>query len=219
MDKLRLEYLRIDELNPTKENAKEHDLQTLSELFYEHGFKVPLVIWENKNQILAGHGRTKTLLMLMGQGKTPPRGILIDTKDDMWLVPCILGLDPDSLEGAFSFLIDDNNATMVGGAFTSLDVSRMWDREGYIELLKLAGNKVKTVDADDLALLIKVDQMKENPPEILPEPDEKTEKDVIRYNLIFSTIENKNLFIDWVTEQRELNPEVSSGDNLLEFIS
>lgn len=223
MDELKLEYLRLDNLMPTKENAKLHDLQMLAESFYEHGFKVPIVVWQNKKtfQILAGHGRVETLLFLLQQERPLPKGILED-EDGMWMVPSILGVDPEDLESALGFLVDDNNLTMLGGNFTHLDISRAWDREKYIKLLTKAVAKTKTVDHNDLQLLIEIDKQ-----QIPTEDEEEAEtfdqfgnkETAFRTVLIFSTEDKKEEFVQWVKGQRDFMADSYTGDLVLKNIS
>jgi len=44
-----------------------------------------------------------------------PKGILIDTEDNMWLVPVMTGLEFENEEEALTYLIADNKLTELGG--------------------------------------------------------------------------------------------------------
>ena len=108
--------------------------------------------------IVAGNGRTEALAAMWGQGRTPPRGIAVD-KAGEWHIPIVFGCDATSEAQARKFVADHNNLTMAGGSFTALDMSRMYDKSLYVKYLEQQQKEdalPNTVDADDLALLVRL---------------------------------------------------------------
>jgi hypothetical protein len=159
MNELKIEYLKFAEISPYEKNPKEHDVQLITESIKERGFRVPIVIDSfdpSRKVIAAGHGRFKALSYLYRfSPENPPEGIKLDEQNN-WLIPCVTGIDSDSIEDFEAFLIDDNNLTLMGGDFTALDASRMWNMEAYLEILSRTIDKVKSVDIDDLTLMTNI---------------------------------------------------------------
>lgn len=173
---LAIEYKRLDQCHLFTGNSKQHDIGLIARLANKHGFRVP-PIWDNTVQaIVAGNGRIETLTRLMNAGESPPKGIEVDPVDGMWLVPVVVGLDSNSQEEATAFLIDENNSVIMGGEFTALDATRVWDMDGYLSLLTGALNFVETVDTEDFRLIQQVatfnaeDALFEEPQEPTSEP-------------------------------------------------
>lgn len=57
---LKIEYLKVGELKPYKNNARKHadeDVLTIMESIKEFGFSDPIGIWSDENIIVEGHGR------------------------------------------------------------------------------------------------------------------------------------------------------------------
>lgn len=161
---LELRYIPLEELILLEGNPKLHDMGAIAASIVENGFRDP-PIWDanlngGKGGIVAGNGRSETLMHLKQQGQSPPRGIAVDQQGN-WYVPVIFGCDARSEAAAKRFAIDHNNLVMAGGNFTALDMSKLWDETAYTALLEeLAAHDSLplTVDGDDLDLMIKLAQ-------------------------------------------------------------
>jgi hypothetical protein len=149
---LSIQYRRLDQCPLFDGNPKQHDIGLISRLIRKHGFRIPSVWDSTANAIVDGNGRVETLTRMMASGEQPPNGIELDD-DGMWLIPVVTGIDSDSLEEAMGFLIDANNAVIMGGQFTALDASRAWNAEDYLAILAKSLSHVETVDADDYQLI------------------------------------------------------------------
>ena len=83
--KLETEYIPIEQLNPWNKNPRLHNLNSLVESIKEFGFRDPISINENNNEIEEGHGRLKALKQLKEAGSEPPAFII--QENETWLVP------------------------------------------------------------------------------------------------------------------------------------
>ena len=60
MNQLKIEYLKIEDLNPYKNNTRKHaskDIEQIVKSIKKYGFDDPIGIWSDKNIIVEGHGR------------------------------------------------------------------------------------------------------------------------------------------------------------------
>lgn len=60
MDKLKIEYIGIDQLKTYPNNAKIHTAEQVEQIkksISEFGFNDPIAVWGNENEIIEGHGR------------------------------------------------------------------------------------------------------------------------------------------------------------------
>jgi hypothetical protein len=168
---LSIDYIRLDEVEFMDGNAKKHDIGAIITSIKGHNFRVPMIVDRQvnpgHNTVLAGNGRLEALQWLYKERNKPdfelPKGIEL-ADDGMFLVPCVVGIDSDSLEDAVAFLVDDNNLNIMGSEATALDMSKNWDMEGYLKLLEIAvkGDSLVSADSDDLALLHKLSRMDGN---------------------------------------------------------
>ena len=135
---LELRYVRLEALQLWDRNPKEHDLGALAASIEKHGYKNPAKFEPELNGgaggIAAGNGRSTALRFMEAQGRPRPRGILMD-EDGEWLVPVLFGVDAGSQAAAEAYGLDENNLGMLGGDFTALDVSKMYDQDSYLDLL------------------------------------------------------------------------------------
>jgi ParB-like chromosome segregation protein Spo0J len=82
MDKLKIEYMKIDELTPYENNAREHqedDIEAIKQSIQDFGMCDPIGIWGDDNIIVEGHGR---LLALQALGQKTAPCIRLDHLDD-----------------------------------------------------------------------------------------------------------------------------------------
>ena len=66
MDKLKVEYVKLDDIKPYSNNAKRHpkkQIEQIKKSIKEFGFNDPIAIDEN-NTIIEGHGRYEALKQL-----------------------------------------------------------------------------------------------------------------------------------------------------------
>jgi len=179
-DELRLEYVPLAQAALWDKNPKKHDIGGIAESIRLHGFKDPPKFEPELNGgeggIVEGNGRLKTLQMMHDQGQELPRG-LREIEGGEWAVPILFGVDAASEAAAEAYAVDHNNLTMAGGDFTAWDMSRMWDEDSYIAVLKgLAEADIIpiSVDGDDLDALLAT--LPENI--VFPEYDESIANEV-----------------------------------------
>jgi hypothetical protein len=145
---LTLKYVPLSKLTYWEQNPKLHDIGAISASITKHGFRDPLG-WDcqlngGEGGIVEGNGRLETLSKMRQQKQPAPRGIL--EADGDWLVPVLFGVDAESEVAAQAFGIDHNSLTMLGGDFTALDISKLYD-DSYLELLE----NIMVEDAELLA--------------------------------------------------------------------
>jgi hypothetical protein len=124
-------------------NSKKHDLQSLQDSFYRHGFKVSLIydpllpnISGGVGAVQCGNGRVEDLLYIYANrvNLEVPKGIIV--KDDEWYAPVSFGVNDKNQEEAIAFSIHENIANMLGGdGITFLDMSRVFDTKALAEQL------------------------------------------------------------------------------------
>ena len=165
---LKLEYVPISATTLFDRNVKKHDLGKIADSLRKYGFKIAIK-WEVKlnggaGGVVAGNGRVEALRWMQQNGEKPPKGIAIDDSGN-WCVPVLFGNDSESEIKARAYAIDDNALTMVGGDFTALDISGMYDDNLLDELRSLADAQEFPIgfDGDDIDLLISLeDASREN---------------------------------------------------------
>lgn len=122
---IRIEYMRIDELEENKRNPKSHDLAAIEYSYNTFGYRYPVMINEpgepepgeeiEKPVLLAGHGRLKKLRELYANDSTnPPDGIIIDS-DGMWRMPVLRGKRFNEESEALAYLVASNELVRRGG--------------------------------------------------------------------------------------------------------
>lgn len=82
MERLKIEYLPIDDLKPYDRNAKEHPQEQIDQIIEsirQFGMNDPIGIWSDENLIVEGHGR---LLALQQMGETMAPTIRLDHMTD-----------------------------------------------------------------------------------------------------------------------------------------
>lgn len=159
---IQIKYIPLSSAALFDKNCKLHDIGAIAKSIAKNGFRNPPLWDANLNNgeggIVAGNGRTETLAWMQAQGQPAPKGIAVDA-DGEWFIPVVFGCDADSEVAAQAFAIDDNLLTMAGANFTALDMSRLFDSDGYLAILQeldMLDMLPVTVDKDDLALLAKL---------------------------------------------------------------
>lgn len=138
-DRLRLEYIPLDQASLWDTNPKIHDKPGIKASFRQHGFKDPPKYEPHLNDgqggLSEGNGRSICLQEMRDDGEEPPRGILLD-EQGQWTYPVLFGVDAESEAAAESYAIDHNNLTILGGAgFGVSDTAYMYDIEDYLGIL------------------------------------------------------------------------------------
>lgn len=150
-----MEYIPLEQLRHWEKNPKLHDIGAISESIKRYGFKDPPKYEPQLNGgeggIVEGNGRIEALYMMRRVGESPPNGILSDKSD--WYVPVIFGVDAKNEKEAESYGLDHNNITMMGGHFTALDMSGIWDEKPYVEIIKHLEITPVSVDWESLNTL------------------------------------------------------------------
>lgn len=143
----KVEFLPLSQLikghNP--KNPKAHDLPTLDQSVGRFGFVEPVVVDGRTNQVISGHGRSKTLASMEARGEARPEGIE-EGPEGEWLVPTITGWSSRTDTEARAALIALNRTGELGG----------WVDDSLLEILdELAeygdtGLEGVGYDADDI---------------------------------------------------------------------
>lgn len=129
-EKLRIEYVPLQQAQLWDRNPKRHDLDALRASIKKHGFKDPPkyepVLNNGEGGLVEGNGRTTVLLLMQKEGEKLPRGIAEDEGGD-WAMPVIFGVDSASEKAAEAYGIDHNQLTVAGSALRFDDYISMWD--------------------------------------------------------------------------------------------
>jgi len=145
---LRIDYLPLAHLLRAPRNPKDHELGAVSESYSRFGYVAPMILDERTGKLVAGHGRLDALQQAKASGQKPPTRVQLGPKGE-WLVPVVRGVAFKSDVEAESYLIADNQLTMLGG----------WDDGKLAELLSdLAGQDALAgigFDKDDVDALLR----------------------------------------------------------------
>ena len=133
-ERLRLEYIPLDQALRWEANPKKHDLDALIRAFRTYGFKDAPLYDAKLGRLVYGNGRTEALERMHAACEPAPRGIAV-LEDGRWAMPVCFGVDSASLAAATAFAIDHNNLTVLGSDFVFTDLVRMWDEEGLQRVL------------------------------------------------------------------------------------
>lgn len=166
-DTPRFAWIRVrDAINLVWEaNAKLHssDMKTSVKM---HGFQeLPKLDINLKNvggthgAIKAGNGRIEALFEMERSGEYElPRGLAQEKSTGFWVLPILVGTDAESEAAAAAYAIDSNNLTL-GENFDIWEQARLWDREGYAELMKsLQGSDTTplTMDSSEIEAYLRL---------------------------------------------------------------
>lgn len=150
MSETTLEYIALSGLEEAERNPKQHSLDLIEESIVRFGFTIPLLVDENSQRIVAGHGRLKALRRLKTKNKKAPSGVSVLDSGE-WTVPVLRGIQFSDESEAQAYLLADNRTTEAGG----------WDEIALSEMLSDLNEKRLLVgvgwNSDELdALLDKV---------------------------------------------------------------
>jgi hypothetical protein len=161
-----IKYMPIDTLVPALRNPRRHQLDMLRKSFDRFGFTVPIILDERTGRLVAGHGRTQLLQIVMAEGNAaPPEGVMVRESDLMWQVPVVRGWSSQDDAEAEAYLIADNRLTEIAG----------WDNQALVDSLArlqasrgLEGIGYLPEDVDDLYA-----KLQESAPSVTPEPNSR----------------------------------------------
>jgi hypothetical protein len=118
-------------------NSKRHDLQSLQDSIYRHGFKISLLydpllpnVSGGLGAVQCGNGRVEDLLYIYANrvNLDVPRGIVV--KGEEWYAPVSFGVNDQTREDAIAFSIGENVSNVLGAdGFTALDLTRLFDED------------------------------------------------------------------------------------------
>ena len=113
-ERIRIEYISIDEVAKWPRNPKLHADAELDESFERFGFVAPAIRDDKTQRLVAGHGRLERLITWRDQGKPAPKRIDV-APDGKWLMPVVCGVSFDNAQEAEAYLLADNQITMSRG--------------------------------------------------------------------------------------------------------
>lgn len=113
-DRIRIEYLPLDEVQRWPRNPKQHDIPTLVSVIQTHGFIAPCIQDERTGKLVAGHGRLEALMKMRSDKLAVPKRISL-RKDGMWLLPVVRGVSFATEREAENYLLSDNRVVELGG--------------------------------------------------------------------------------------------------------
>lgn len=122
-DVVRLEYRDLATLIRAPRNPKNHNLSAIQLSLDRFGFVAPIIVDDATGRLVAGHGRVDALQQRKASGQPPPDRIRAE--GDRWLVPVVAGIAFRSPVEAESYLVADNQTTMLGA----------WDDQDLAALL------------------------------------------------------------------------------------
>lgn len=125
--KMKLEKIKIKNLKPHPKNPKKHDIEFIKDRIKRLGYKSVIVIDEN-NVILAGHGRVKALKEL---------------NENETYVLRVTDLNEKQKE---EYLLGDNQATLLEGMDD--DILKKFDKD-LLEMMKIDVDKFIEPDEKD----------------------------------------------------------------------
>ena len=111
-DVVRLEYRDLATLIRAPRNPKNHNLSAIQLSLDRFGFVAPIIVDDATGRLVAGHGRVDALQQRKASGQPPPDRIRAE--GDRWLVPVVAGIAFRSPVEAESYLVSDNQTTMLG---------------------------------------------------------------------------------------------------------
>ena len=144
---IHVQYTPLTQIQTWDRNPKDHDLGQLHQSMERWGYVQPVLLNEDSERLVAGHGRLEALAQMQAAGTDPPEGIQV-AEDGEWLVPVIRGVSFQDQAEAEAYGIADNQLVILGG----------WDDGKLTEILTelasseqgLAGTGYDDEDLDDL---------------------------------------------------------------------
>jgi len=152
-ERIRIEYVRIDQAALWDRNPKQHDIGALVQSVERYGFRDAPIYDSTLEAIVAGNGRLTALRMMMQQGHDLPRGIALD-ETGMWCAPVQFGIDAASRMQAEAFAIDHNNLVVTGGDTELWDILALYDRQALADIAASIEDGFVTLDSASVELIV-----------------------------------------------------------------
>lgn len=151
---IKIAYLALGSISLLDDNPKKHDIEKLIESFARYGFRDAPILDGAVNQVTAGNGRVLALREMKKRALPAPLGIL--EKEGEWFVPVQTGIVSQTIGEAFSFAVDHNNITLMGGTFDVQEIASLWtpDYVKFLANLAADGTSPVSVQPDDLDILL-----------------------------------------------------------------
>lgn len=200
---LQMHYVPVNQAVLWDRNPKLHDIGAIISAIQEYGFRDPPA-WDATLQGLAeGNGRTKALQSMQHDNYSVPRGIAVNSDTGEWCMPILFGIDAESRQIAERYAIDHNNLTMTGGDFSMHDLAKMWDTDGYMDLLvdiNISDSELVSMDAQDIELMLAFynseEEIEEDDEPELPLPNSDVEFSDEKGMTLSIYFENTSLYED-----------------------
>lgn len=162
-DAIHVEYIALSTVVLWDRNPKKHDIGAIVQSIAEHGFRDPPAYDATLGAIVEGNGRTEALQWMRQQEYTIPRGIgqIVEAETGVivdWAVPVAFGVDALSRIAAERYGIDHNNLVLSGGDFDATDYARLWERHGYLEVVRELAEQQQlpvSVSGADVEMLVR----------------------------------------------------------------
>lgn len=129
-ERIRIEYVSIDEIKRWPKNPKRHDLDAIGASIDRFGYVQPLLRDEKTGQLAAGHGRLDRLAKMKADGSPPPKRIVVEGTS--WLVPVICGVSFANAKEAHAYVLADNRSSELGGYDDELLKAALTDLDGLL---------------------------------------------------------------------------------------
>jgi hypothetical protein len=180
VQKLRIDYLRLTEIQTAKRNAKKHAKEQIQGSINRFGYTAPMLLDERTGRLVAGHGRLSALRALKARDQAPPARIEVDSDGD-WLVPVLRGIAFNSEAEAEAYLLADNRLTELGG----------YDDQALQEILRSVNADTGTLEGtgwstDDIAAALEAEGAPADGAAADGEDDaaDEDEAEEVRYDLL-----------------------------------
>lgn len=147
-------FVRVSELvkRLAPDNPKVHDIGGITESFIKHGYKGGVVYDLKQGFVTRGNGRVEVLDQMERGGLKRPRGVAEDAETGDWVIAVDVGIDAETLAGAYAFLVDDNHLVLSGGNFELVDYLDLWEPGIGDVLTEIAeeGDLLASLDPEDI---------------------------------------------------------------------
>lgn len=145
-DRLALTYTRLHDLQKWPSNPKEHDAGAIAASIIRFGMRDPIGFNRSNHFIEEGHGRIDVLAALKGQGRVPPRFVVVNEDDGEWLVPTLAFDDDEATQRGY--MLAHNRTQDLGGGYDDSKLLAELENQARFGLLPGTG-----YDGDDVEAL------------------------------------------------------------------
>jgi len=133
---LSIRYVPLADATRWDRNPKKHDIPSIQESIRKYGFRDPPEYDGTLKALVAGNGRTTSLMKMKEAGEPAPRYIHVLENGD-WAVPIVFGADADSKRAAEQYAVDHNLLTLGHPSLTREDVQLLYDEAQLLEVLDI----------------------------------------------------------------------------------